>query len=77
MAATTDDDPDAVRPELLDTEATLPTCPHCELPMECIDQQPRPSWKLIFESRIYEGHTQYSPLLHIYSRAPPVWAQDE
>ena len=74
VAADAGDELDAARPESIDAEPQLPMCPRCEVPMDCIAQQPRPSWKLIFERRIYEGHEQYSPLLHIFSRAPPAWS---
>jgi hypothetical protein len=54
-----------------------PHCPCCDVPMRLIDQQQRPSWKVIFQRRIYEDATLYSPMHHIASRAPPPFPQDE
>jgi hypothetical protein len=53
-----------------DHEASGPTCPHCEIAMQCIRQQSRPSWKKIFERGIYADPTIYSPMHHIQSRVP-------
>ena len=55
------------------TEPSLPQCPRCEVPMECIDRQRRPSWKVIFDRRIYEDAKLYSPMHHIGSRGPPAF----
>ena len=54
-----------------------PHCPCCDVPMRRIDQQQRPSWKLIFQRRIYEDATLYSPMHHIASRGPPPFPQDD
>jgi hypothetical protein len=39
--------------------------------MDCLERKRRPSWKLIFERRIYEVPALYSPMLHFHSRPPP------
>ena len=67
----------AEQPALLRSEPSLPQCPHCDVPMRCLHQQRRPSWKFIFDRSIYDDRTLYSPLHHIYSRAPPAFPQDE
>jgi hypothetical protein len=59
------------------TEPTPLQCPRCDVPMRCIAQRRRPSWKFIFARSIYDDATLYSPMHHIYSRAPPALAQDE
>ncbi len=58
-------------------EPSPPRCPRCDVPMRCMDQQRRPSWKFIFARSIYDDATLYSPMHHIYSRAPPAFPQDE
>lgn len=35
------------------SEATLPKCPRCQSPMECIQAHARPSWKEVFHRRSY------------------------
>ena len=52
-------------------EPTVPECPRCDLPMRCILNQQRPSWKEVFERRIYEDPAIYSPMHYIYHRGPP------
>jgi len=53
-------------------ERPLPKCPNCEIPMYCIIEQRRPSWKDIFERRIYSDATFYSPMHHNrYAGFPP------
>jgi hypothetical protein len=52
------------------TTSSEPKCPHCDIAMECIRQQSRPSWKKIFERAIYADPTLYSPMHHIRSRVP-------
>jgi hypothetical protein len=61
--ATTDD-------RLDDGEASGPTCPRCEIAMQCIIRQSRPSWKKIYERAIYADPAIYSPMHHIRSRVP-------
>jgi hypothetical protein len=53
------------------------SCPRCKVPLHCIDQQRRPSWKTIFDRSIYDDATLYSPMHHIYSRGPPAFPLDE
>jgi len=64
------------RPVSPSTEPAPPHCPRCDLPMHCLNQQRRPSWKFIFDRSIYDNATRYSPMYHIYSRAPPAFPQD-
>lgn len=52
-------------------------CPRCEVPLRRLAGQRRPSWKQIFSRDIYADATIYSPMHHIYLRAPPAPAQDE
>lgn len=59
------------------TEPSPPQCPRCDVPMRCLDRQRRPSWKFIFDRSIYDDGTLYSPMHHIYSRAPPAFPPDE
>ena len=40
-------------------EPTLPTCPRCEIEMCCIEKQPRPSWKKVFEREVYSDPAIY------------------
>jgi hypothetical protein len=51
-------------------EPSQPTCPHCDIPMLCIRQRRRPSWREVFERGIYADPTIYSPLHHIQLRVP-------
>ena len=60
-----------------DTEPLAPSCPRCDVPMHRITEQRRPSWKVIFQRRIYEDATLYSPMHHIDSRGPPPFPQDD
>ncbi len=64
-------------PATPDTEPSPRQCPRCEVPMRCMVQQRRPSWKFIFGRSIYDDATLYSPMHHIYSRGPPAFPQDE
>ena len=57
-------------------EPSPPQCPRCDVPMRCLDQRRRPSWKRIFDNSIYDDVTLYSPMHHVYSRAPPAFPQD-
>ncbi len=59
------------------TEPSSLMCPRCDVPLRCIEQQRRPSWKLIFTRSIYDDATLYSPMHHIYSRGPPAFPFDE
>jgi len=68
--ARADDRPD-------DGEASGPTCPHCQIAMQCIGQQSRPSWRKIFERGIYADPTLYSPMHHIQSHVPNAYPIDE
>jgi len=63
-AASTDDCPD-------EAEASEPKCPHCDIPMQCILRQSRPSWKEIFERAIYADPAIYSPMLHFWQQSTP------
>jgi hypothetical protein len=47
------------------TEPSPPTCPRCDIEMYCIVRQARPSWKEVFERRIYADPAIYSPMHHI------------
>jgi len=52
-------------------------CRHCDVTMQCISQQSRPSWKKIFERGIYADPTLYSPMHHIRLRMPKAYPIDE
>jgi len=57
---------------LTDSEVkTLPQCPHCQIPLRCIQQRPRPSWKQVFEVEVYRSAAIYCPTLHLFARGPP------
>ena len=43
-------------------EPTPPKCPRCDIEMCCIEKQPRPSWKEVFERKIYADPAIYSPM---------------
>jgi hypothetical protein len=58
-------------------EPTLPTCARCEVPMTCIEQKPRPSWRDIFERDIYADPQLYSPQHHIHFRLPAAYPSDK
>jgi hypothetical protein len=64
-------------PPILNVEPSLPRCPRCDIAMARIEQTHRPSWKLIFNRRIYEDNTLYSPMHHIGSRSPLAFPVDE
>lgn len=59
-------------PETATTEdSALPRCRQCEVPLECFEQQPRPSWKQVFEVEVYRSTSIYCPQLHLFARGPP------
>jgi hypothetical protein len=58
----TPDDLEETREPIEAAERSLPTCARCEIPMVCIEQQARPSWKQVFERDIYADPTLYSPM---------------
>ncbi len=60
-----------------DKEAFGPTCPRCQIAMQCIIRQSRPSWKKIFERAIYADPSIYSPMHHIQSRTLNTYPIDE
>jgi hypothetical protein len=60
-----------------DNEPSGPRCPRCDVPLRCLESRRRPSWKVIFDRRIYQDASLYSPMHHIYSRAPPAFPLDE
>lgn len=60
-----------------DAEASEPICPRCEIAMQCILRQSRPSWKRIFERDIYADPAIYSPMHHIWQRTPYAYPVDE
>lgn len=57
-------------------EPSLPVCPRCNIEMDCIEQQRRPSWKEVFERRIYADPGIYSPLHHIRNTGFPAFAHE-
>jgi hypothetical protein len=59
------------------TEPSPLSCPRCDVPLRCLNRRRRPSWKFIFARSLYDDATLYSPMHHIYSRAPPAFPQDE
>jgi hypothetical protein len=61
-----DDDPPSTDDRLDDAKPSGPMCPRCEVVMECISQQSRPSWKKVFERGIYADPSIYSPMHHIH-----------
>lgn len=71
------DDPARTDDRLDDVKPLVPTCPHCEIAMECIGQQSRPSWKKVFERGIYADPTLYWPMHHIQFRTPQAYPIDE
>jgi hypothetical protein len=60
-----------------DVEASEPICPRCEVTMQCILRQSRPSWKEIFERAIYADPAIYSPMHYIWQRTPYAYPVDE
>ena len=54
-------------------EPSLPKCPRCEIKMYCIQKEQRPSWKEVFERRIYAAPSIYSPQHHCRYRGPPAF----
>jgi hypothetical protein len=71
------DEPASTGDELESWEPSPPTCPRCQIPMQCIRQQARPSWKEIFERAIYADPAIYSPMLHMYFGFPAANPVDE
>ena len=57
-------------------EPSVPLCPRCDIEMCCIEQQRRPSWKEVFERRIYADPGIYSPMLHIGNTGFPALAHE-
>jgi hypothetical protein len=72
-----DDAPVSTDDRPADAKASGPTCPRCDVAMQCIRQQSRPSWKKIFERDIYADPTLYSPMHHIRLRIPTAYPIDE
>jgi len=70
-------DPVTEQPAAPNTEPSARQCPRCDAPLRCLDRRRRPSWNVIFDRSIYDDATLYSPMHHIYSRAPPAFPQDE
>ena len=60
--------PPAPSPER--SERTPPTCPRCMIPMSCVEEHRRPSWKEVFDRRIYQEPAIYSPMLHSLGNGP-------
>jgi hypothetical protein len=58
------------------TERSVPVCPRCDIEMECIEKQRRPSWKEVFERRIYADPAVYSPMHHICHVGFPAMAHE-
>jgi hypothetical protein len=58
-------------------DGSLPKCVRCEIPMVCIAQQSRPSWKQIFERDIYADPAIYSPMFHTQFGIPAAYPIDE
>jgi hypothetical protein len=78
LGITNDDDADSRSEEPTDApEPTLPTCAHCQLPMVCIEQKARPSWRQIFERDLYADPALYSPAHHIHFGLPNAYPIDE
>jgi hypothetical protein len=71
------DDPEETREPNEAPERSLPTCPRCEIPMVCIAQQARPSWKQIFTRDIHADSSLYSPMHHIQFGLPAAYPIDE
>ena len=44
--------------------------------MYCIEKQRRPSWKEVFERRIYADPAIYSPMLHIFNTGFPAFPHE-
>ena len=54
-------------------ERPSPKCRNCKLSMCCIVDEPRPSWREIFQRRIYMDAVIYSPMHHNrYAGLPPL-----
>ena len=77
LGITGDDDPTDSNDPTESPEPSLPTCPRCEIPMVCLEQKPRPSWKQIFQRDIYADPAIYSPMCHIQCGIPAAYPIDE
>lgn len=74
----TEEDDDSNGSDFIEApEPSLPTCVRCQIPLVCIEQRPRPSWKQIFERDIYADPTLYSPMHHIHFGLLPAYPIDE
>jgi hypothetical protein len=71
------DDPVSIDGRVDAVDDPGPTCPHCEVAMQCIFRQSRPSWKKIFERGIYADPGIYSPMHYIHSHGPKAHPTDE
>lgn len=60
-----DNEPLSTEDQPADAQPSEPMCPRCEVVMQCIREQSRPSWKQVFERGIYADPTLYSPMFHI------------
>jgi len=71
------DSPPTEAPEPIEPiEASPPRCPRCDIPMRCIQEQRRPSWKEVFERGIYADPSICSPMLHIFNTGFPAFPHD-
>jgi len=68
-------DPPPIEPPE-EIEASPPTCPRCDIEMDCIEKQSRPSWKEVFHQGIYADPAIYSPMLHSRSAGFPATAHE-
>jgi hypothetical protein len=57
-------------------EPTLPKCPRCDVEMCCLEKQQRPSWKDIFERKIYADPAIYSPMHYCRTIGFPAFPHD-
>ncbi|MCA9192679.1 MAG: transposase, partial [Planctomycetales bacterium] len=61
--------PDHQAPNQVESESSIESdsrrCPHCDGLLELIYTEQRPSWREVFERRIYRDNI-YSPSLHIF-----------
>ena len=71
-----DDSPNAGDPTE-SPEPSLPKCVRCQIPMVCIEQRSRPSWRQIFQRDIYADPAIYSPMCHIPFGIPAAYPIDE
>jgi len=68
------DSPPIEPPERM--EASAPTCPRCNIEMHCIEKQRRPSWKEVFDRRVYADPATYSPMHHSRYTGFPAMAHE-